>query len=452
MPEQHPIPHILSYRDAILTPLYFIFLLILVILWKRKYYKDSPVKKYIVPAFVLKVICCVGLAFLYEFYYGYSDSQNFYTGAHEIWDAARFSPKYGLELIFKPLENCSAKAQEFAFHMSYPYFSDTTVLMFKISGFIGLFCFGTYLPISLFFTLAGFYGCWRIFMTFYEEFPQHHKLIAIACLFTPSALIWGTNIIKDPLCVFGLGLAISGVQSIMKGRFKLSNLLEIIAGSVVMLSLKDYIFYIFLAAIICALYRALVMNKERKALLLFVRVFTGIAIISVIIWYYYNNDMIEDMVLNNFTARTEVLQNVMVSVNEDQGGAAYALPNVTDYSPLGIISSYFLSLNVSLFRPYLWEVKNPMAAGNALESLLVCLFTLYLLIRTKFIGFFAFAFKKPILMFALVFTLMMAPLVGFISFNFGTLIRYKLPFIPFYYTYLLLLFASLRKPRTVPHA
>jgi hypothetical protein len=133
------------------------------------------------------------------------------------------------------------------------------------------------------------------------------------------------------------------------------------------------------------------------------------------------------------------------NVQKEQEGSVYVLPNVEDYSFLGIVKTYLRSLNVALFRPYLWEVPNLIATANALESFVVLLFTFYLLVRLKIMGFFTVAFKNRILTFALLFTLLLAPLAGLVSFNFGTLVRYKAPLIPFYYTYLILLYCKIKE-------
>ncbi|MBL0145298.1 MAG: hypothetical protein IPP48_05630 [Chitinophagaceae bacterium] len=141
------------------------------------------------------------MALIFHFYYGYGDSFNYFTGATEIWSAFKDKPSYAVELIFKPLSQCSAKALTYAVHMDYANWGDATTYMFKISGFIGLFCFGSYLPIALIFSAFSFYGLWKIFTVFYKEFPQYHKLIAVGTLLAPSALFWSTNILKT-LCAF----------------------------------------------------------------------------------------------------------------------------------------------------------------------------------------------------------------------------------------------------------
>jgi hypothetical protein len=429
------LPHILSYYDIILTPIYFLLLLLWVKRWKKKHYQHSPLKKYIIPAFVLKVVCCILLALLYEFYYGYSDAHNYYTGTVEIWNATKANPVYGLELVFKPFEKCSPAAQEFGSYMSNPVFSTGIVNMFKTSGFIGMFCFGTYLPIALVITLLCFIGSWKIFIVFVEEFPEHYKKIALTCLFAPSFVFWGTNIMKDPLVIFGLGLSVSALYNLMKGRFSFLILLELLAGSFIMLSFKSYVFYLFVVAGFGSIYINFVTSSTIKFKML-IRLVLLVMLISAVTFAIIKRDYLTEVFTTGFMNEVTTIQNVQ----KDQGGAVYVLPNVADDSFFGIIKTYLRSLNVALFRPYLWEVPNLIAIANALESFVVLFFSVYLLIQLKITGFFKFAFQNRVLTFALIFTLLLAPLAGLVSFNFGTLVRYKAPLVPFYYTYLMLLF------------
>jgi len=440
--------HILSYYDAILTPVYFLLISIWLTRWKKKYYHNSPLKKYIIPAFVLKAFCCIILALLYEFYYGYSDAHNYFTGATDVWNATKENPLYGLELVFKPIEKCSPAAQTFATYMSNREFAYTTVNMFKTAGFIGMFCFGTYLPIALFICLLSFIGSWKIFKVFVEEFPAHYKKIALTCLFAPSFVFWGTNIMKDPLCIFGLGLSVSALYNMMRGRFSFLQLLQLIAGAFIMLSFKSYIFYIFCVAGVFSIYINLMKNDKVKfKILIRLGMFALFFLATIVI--IWQKKYLAEVLSGGFINEVTIIQNSQ----KEQGGSVYVLPNTDDFSFWGILKTYINSLNVALFRPYLWEVPNLIATANALESFIVLVFSFYLLIKLKITGFFTFAFKNRVAAFALIFTLLLAPLAGLVSFNFGTLVRYKTPVVPFYYTYLILLYykskeknAAINKP------
>ena len=436
------LPHILSFYDLILTPIYFLILLAWIIFWKNKYYHDSPYKKYILPAFVIKVICCVLLALLYEFYYGFGDPHNYYTGAVEIWNATKENPLYGLDLVFKPINQYSLAEQEFATHISYPAFSVEIVNIFKVSGFIGMFCFGTYLPIALFISFLSFIGSWKIFIVFTEEFPTYYKQIALTCLFVPSFVFWSTNILKDPLCIYGLGLCVSALYNLMKRRYSFLIILQMFAGAFVMFSLKKYIFFIFCIAGFFSVGVHLISNSTSKFLM---RLGVFLVLLLLTIWGVSQKDYLFEIFSFGIMQTVTAVQNVQ----KDQGGSVYVITNVDSGNFFGIIRTYLQSLNVALFRPYFWESSSAIVFANALESFVVLLFTVYLLIKSKIIGFFTFAFKNRVLTFALVFTLLLAPLAGLISFNFGTLVRYRAPVVPFYYTYLILLYYKTKEKSNV---
>ena len=88
------------------------------------------------------------------------------------------------------------------------------------------------------------------------------------------------------------------------------------------------------------------------------------------------------------------------------------------------------AVNISLFRPYLWEVSNPLMLLSALEGLVFLFLTLYLLVRIRW-KLFTYL-RMPNVLFCLIFALVFAFAVGVSTFNFGTLSRYKIPMMPYY--------------------
>jgi len=103
-----------------------------------------------------------------------------------------------------------------------------------------------------------------------------------------------------------------------------------------------------------------------------------------------------------------------------------------DGSVAGVTSKAHLAINATLFRPYLWEVKNPLMLLSALESTYIMILTAGLLFRLKFFGFFKLIGRNPLLLFAVLFALFFAFSVGLSTPNFGALSRLKIPCIPFF--------------------
>jgi hypothetical protein len=432
------LPYLLSKYDLVLGPLYFVLIVVLVLYIKTKFYKDSPLRQYLLPGLVVLLIGNVLQGVIHNFLYPSSDIQNYYSGAAEIWNATKENPKYGLELIFKPVADCSAKAQEFANHMAFEYFAPSTRFMFQISGFIGMFCFGAYMPISLIFTCFGYIGLWRIFKCFSEDFPKQIRFVFIACMLIPSVIMWCGNIQKEPLCMFGLGLCVEALHALVKSRFRYWHSLTLALGAIILLSLKNYIFFSFLMAALPTLYASFLLSSIKKVHKKISKIALLLAFFCLCGWIFTHNEAVNNMLDSFFINNVDAVQNSQMMV----GGSTYIIPNVRNFSLGGLISTYLLSLNVALFRPYVWEAKNLLMLLNSLEVLAVLLLTIYLLVRTRIVGFFKAAGKEPMLIFCLSYTFAMAPMAGLIAFNFGTLMRYKLPFVPFFDTYLLLLYAG----------
>jgi hypothetical protein len=114
------------------------------------------------------------------------------------------------------------------------------------------------------------------------------------------------------------------------------------------------------------------------------------------------------------------------------------------------------AINVSLYRPYLWEVHNPLMLMSALESLAFLVFTVVVawVSRRRLLT----LFMDYNILFCLAFALVLAFAVGISTFNFGTLIRYKIPLLPFFTVALVLIHDGSRnreqisEDSTVPQA
>ena len=70
---------------------------------------------------------------------------------------------------------------------------------------------------------------------------------------------------------------------------------------------------------------------------------------------------------------------------------------------------------------------------SALESLLLLLSTLYVMFKLKFLGFFREIFKNPFILISFVIAIFFALIIGFTTYNFGTIARYRIILMPFYF-------------------
>lgn len=125
-------------------------------------------------------------------------------------------------------------------------------------------------------------------------------------------------------------------------------------------------------------------------------------------------------------------------------GSGYTLGEL-DGTFTGMLALAPKAVNVSLFRPYLWEVRNPLMLLSAMESFLFLSITIFLLLRYPMA--FVKAFSDPNILFCFIFSLVFAFGVGVSTFNFGTLARYKIPLLPFYALGLVLMVNKIKQTK-----
>jgi hypothetical protein len=100
-----------------------------------------------------------------------------------------------------------------------------------------------------------------------------------------------------------------------------------------------------------------------------------------------------------------------------------------------------------LFRPYLWEVRNPLMVLSAIEGLFLLGFTFFVFLKRRAV--ILQTLRNPDILFCVVFSLTFAFAVGVSTFNFGTLARYKIPLLPFYLIGLILMLNYSKKEDSV---
>lgn len=138
-------------------------------------------------------------------------------------------------------------------------------------------------------------------------------------------------------------------------------------------------------------------------------------------------------------------------VNAD-GGAS--LSNIGDIQPniSSIVSKIPVAISNALFRPYIWEAKKLNILMSALENAVILLFTIYVLLKGRIFQPLAKIFSNQLIFFSFIFSLFFAILIGLTCFNYGSLVRYKLPIMPFYCFMLVLLYYTDKNGKPIVHS
>ena len=150
-------------------------------------------------------------------------------------------------------------------------------------------------------------------------------------------------------------------------------------------------------------------------------------------------EMFGEYNVESIAYKSFVTRDYLYRISNEQDGSGYTLG---DFDPtlLGMLEQAPAGINVTLFRPYLWEARKPIVMISAIESLLYLMFTIVAIVRNNPIRMIQRIFADETLQFCLIFTLIFAFAVGISTSNFGSLVRYKIPCLPFYTAFLIILF------------
>ena len=135
--------------------------------------------------------------------------------------------------------------------------------------------------------------------------------------------------------------------------------------------------------------------------------------------------------LDNIGAQSKLTADYLQQVSQNEQGSGYNI-GVQDGSIGSMVKLAPQAVVVSLFRPFLWEARNPTMGLSALEATYFLFLTLRILWRVGLAKTFKAVSTVPVLTLCFVFSLIFAISVGISSGNFGTLVRYKIPLMPFY--------------------
>ena len=142
--------------------------------------------------------------------------------------------------------------------------------------------------------------------------------------------------------------------------------------------------------------------------------------------------------IEEITETAQVTAEWIHYVSERSGGSAYTLGDF-DYSPTGMARKFIPAVWVTLYRPHLWEVNNVVMLLSAMEAFILLLFTVYVIYRVGIFRSIQVISSDPFLLFCFLFSIVFAFAVGLTTYNFGSLVRYKIPMYPFFVSALFVL-------------
>ncbi|MBL4736056.1 MAG: hypothetical protein JKY18_12115 [Flavobacteriales bacterium] len=421
-----------------------IYVVSLYIRWRN--IDKNPIYKYYISGLFVKLFGAIAVCMIYVFYYGGGDTTSYFEGALALNNMLFKHPDVYWSIIAGNLtdENWLAFDVHTGWPPWYMWRDDKTFFVIRFSSFLVFFSGGTFVPTTMLLAWISYSGIWRLYELFCERFGHLSKQLAIAILYMPSVVFWGSGLLKDTItlaatCWFTFAV----YKLIITKQQVLFYLLCVVVSSYLLISIKPYIFIALMPGLLIWVSHERI-SRIKSVFVKIVMVPMILVVAAITISFVFSQVGDSFGSYSDFDQIMEKAEGTRADLIRAQYGANNYDIGVIDPSLGGLLSKAPVAITAALYRPFLWEVNNIVMLLSGLENTFVLGLTFFLFLRYGPIRVFRSIGSNPLLLFAVSFSIFFAFAVGLTTANFGALVRYKIPSIPFFLSSLFILYYYLK--------
>lgn len=396
--------------------------------------KREPEYKYFLWGLYAKVIGGIFFSLIYFYYYKGGDTISYFYSATPLSKLARQDIMGFFSVLFG--ENDVEHRQYFSlstgFPYAYVYFDDRAFMVIRVIAPVVVLAMDSYLITTVIIASISYIGVWRCYQSFVRYFPNLKGRLALAFLFMPSCIFWGSAILKDTFTFSALCWYLHCVDNIFfRKKDRGFSILALIVSAWLLIAIKPYIFMVvFPLSLLWISYNRLA--RVRNVLVKYVLLPFSFLLLLVSTFAVMSSlgEQLGKFSLDNALETILVTQHDMKRAEEY--GTNYFDIGVVEDSWMSVLSKYPAATNAAIFRPYLWECKNVVMVLAGLENLFLMFITFILLLRTRLIFIPTMLMKSPIVLLCILFALCYGFITGITTPNFGALVRFKIPLLPLF--------------------
>ncbi|MGD1961125.1 MAG: hypothetical protein ACFB2Y_19880 [Fulvivirga sp.] len=377
------------------------------------YYQRAPAKFYWI-FLPLKLAAGFGLGIVYTYYYASGDTFVFFEQAKVLANLA-YDDLPGLI-------NFLYTSDPEIINIGYTW---TPNLVFvKLTSVFCLITGNSYWLISLYFSFFCFAALWNLYLLLTQYFADNPLAIAIGLFLIPSFAFWSSGLSKESAAVGCIAFIISSyIKALfLQGKVTWQELIMASVALILLWKLK----YFYAAVLLVSLITGSVMLYFQKKYAL-----TGILKIGLLAGSIF----LGLLVLASFTHPNFYITSILDVIVQNHDELVLKSEDFVRFYQLDpTFSSVALNVPLAcfsgLFSPLIWQVHSEAAVATGFENLILFACSIWAILKFRVPK----ENKKLILMIiALLYIIVLAALLALSTPNFGTLMRFKVAFLPFLY-------------------
>lgn len=420
--------HLFSIQNILLGIIFYIILFFTYNSGLNKLDNDL-FKKYYKRNFKLKVVLVIVYTLYYIFVVGGGDTVAYWEGAVTLSNLFWKSSSMYFEQMFNT-PTSEMGWRHFDVQTGFPpgwiYREPESWFISKIYSLIAFVSFKSYLVGSIFSAFIMSKASWRLFLLV-DSFKLHQsKHIAFAVLFLPSVLFWCSGVTKDTIVLLAIiYINVNFLELILKvpGNNR-KRILIILFYVFLLFHIRDFMLSVIAVAFIVVLMVRLA-NKYRSKPFAFYSLRMLTIIIGVLVFVSQGSKLSD----SDKIKQAEIIYNDF-ETNSNYDGVRYSV-GITNFSPSGLIVGAIPAVIAGIYRPFIWEGLSFSLIFNGVESAYFFYLT-WLFLKKDFFKKVKLVRKSEFLVFAFIFSILLAFMVGLTSGLLGVLVRFKAPLLSFF--------------------
>lgn len=428
-------------QDIFLVPIELLLLLSVAFLFSSKLSAKSD-RTIFFTALFFRLLSVTIFCLIYALHYDGGDTVNYYYGSKALVNLAFVNPSATLSILGNnlSLENFMAFTNATTRPPYYMYIDPNT---FSVIRFSALFCFlgaKSFLCTNYILAFVTFVGPWKLFQLFRQYYPGIERQLAICILFIPSVLFWCSGIMKDSYTLSATCWIVVNFHRVMLERKRVfRNLIMMVINAIIIVNIKPYILVSLFPGLLLWVNHAYIKQLSNKIIRVFATPFMVLIIggVGFATFQTFQSYLGEYGNLDRAIHKAKIVQEDLLR-EEQYGTNSYNIGEI-DGTFTGMLKLAPIAIFTAIFRPLINEVGSPLMILSVLENTVLLLLTVFTLIRFPFRLLLKILTENPLVMFAISFSMFFAFGVGIAATNFGALVRYRAPLVPFFYSAIFIL-------------
>ena len=387
-------------------------------------------RRFLVIAFVTKVIAGFILTLVYTHYYpnrAEADTFRYFDDSYHLHRAVWENPKAYLRMLLGVDDGKDLMPYLDSMNNWFPaerttFYNDNRTVI-RLNALIRWISFGSYYVHLLIFSFISFYGLTFIYKAFHRYFAGKKLWLGLILFFTPTIVFWSSGILKEGPLLFVFGITLNVINKIFTKRAYWQHYLLLVFCFLFLFHLKFYVGLLLIPAITGYLWILSPKGPHPaiKAILNY-----GAYFLAAIVFHY--------QVSWNWSLFTVLKwkRRDFLGLAESMNARSLIETGNLEDNPISFLQNMGLGFINAVTRPFPWEVYSPVILPNAIENLIILAFIAICILFGKRVNF------QNIGYFFIMYAFSLLAIIGIVTPIMGSLVRYKIPAIPFFLMFFLL--------------